>query len=73
MTHAVFCLYILDSYDKATAAYVVGQREKMMEGQRDFIRFRAFNQELIRLHQSQPARHAADLYPDIVRWCRNQR
>ncbi|RYD87878.1 MAG: DUF4932 domain-containing protein [Sphingobacteriales bacterium] len=38
MTHAAFCLYIADTYDKATAGYVITNREELMEGRRNFIR-----------------------------------
>jgi hypothetical protein len=73
MTHAAFCLYVLDAYDKATADFVINNREQMMVDRRNFIRFKEFDRELIRLHQEQPALKLVDLYPLILDWCKQQR
>ena len=70
MTHAVFCLWVLDQYDKSTADFVIGKRESLMTDRRQFIRFREFNRALIALRQANPGRPVADLYPAIVDWCR---
>lgn len=69
MTHALFCLYISDVYDKETADFIIVERVKMMEERRSFIRFKAFNEELMRLHQLDRSRAAADLYTEMLAWC----
>lgn len=51
MTHAVFCLYVLDHYNKQTAEFVIDNREQLMVNKRNFIRFKEFDRELFRLHQ----------------------
>ncbi|HEY9044533.1 MAG TPA: DUF4932 domain-containing protein [Ohtaekwangia sp.] len=70
MTHAVFCLYILSTYDKSTADYVIRQREELMVENRNFIKFKEFNRELIRLSQEHKDLKAVDLYPYILAWCK---
>lgn len=72
-THAVFCLYILDHYDKSTADLVIGRREEIMVSKRNFTRFKAFNAELARLRQEHRDLKVAELYPLILDWCNRQR
>jgi hypothetical protein len=72
MTHAAFCLYIADSYDKPTADLVIDRRVKMMVERRSFIKFKEFNDELIRLHQQYKDMKLQQLYPLILDWCRKQ-
>jgi hypothetical protein len=72
MTHAAFCLYVLDTYDKSTADFVINNREQMMAERRNFIRFREFDRQLIKLHQEQKALKLVDLYPLILDWCKQQ-
>ncbi|MDJ1496060.1 DUF4932 domain-containing protein [Cytophagaceae bacterium DM2B3-1] len=72
MTHAAFCMYISDTYDKATADFVIDNREDLMVSKRDFIRFKEFDRELIRLHQEQKALTLVDLYPLMLNWCKQQ-
>ncbi len=72
MTHALFCVYILDNYEAEDADYVIGKRESLMVDRRNFIHFKEFNQELLRLHREQPAVKMADLYPAILDWCERQ-
>lgn len=69
MTHSVFCLYIMDSYDPATAEYIINNREELMVDYRKFIRFREFNRELMRLHKEYKDKLLPDLYPMILDWC----
>jgi hypothetical protein len=73
MTHAAFCLYVLDSYDPETASFVIDGREQLMVGRRNFIKFKEFNQELIRLHQEHKNLKLTELYPFILAWCKQQR
>ncbi len=72
MTHAVFCLYILDTYDKPTADFVIDNREQLMVNRRNFTRFKQFDKELIRVRQEHKDMKVADLYPYILDWCRKQ-
>lgn len=73
MTHAAFCLYMLDTYDAATAGFVIDHRETMMVSRRNFIRFKEFNRELIRLRKEQKNLTMNELYPLILEWCKTQR
>jgi hypothetical protein len=72
MTHALFCLYIADSYDKPIADFVINNRESLMVNRRNFIRFKEFDRELIRLRQEHKDLKAVDLYPYILDWCKKQ-
>lgn len=72
MTHAAFCLYISDTYDKPTADFVIDNREQLMVARRNFIRFKEFDKELIRLRQEHKELKVVDLYPFILEWCRQQ-
>jgi hypothetical protein len=72
MTHAVFCLYVLETYDKQTADFIIGNRENLMVNRRNFIRFKEFDQELIKLKQAHKDLKVVDLYPLILAWCRKQ-
>jgi hypothetical protein len=64
MTHALFCLYIIDTYNKETADFIISERVKIMVARRKFIRFASFNEELMRLHKIDKSRPAADLSRD---------
>ena len=72
MTHAAFCLYIADNYDQETANFVINNREQLMVNRRNFIRFKEFNQELLRLHKQYKDRKLVELYPYILEWCKGQ-
>nr|WP_294944792.1 DUF4932 domain-containing protein [uncultured Mucilaginibacter sp.] len=68
MTHAVFCLWVMDTYDKATADVVIGLREDLMVNRRKFSKFKEFNQTLMEMHRQQPQTPVADLYKPILAW-----
>lgn len=70
MTHAAFCLWVWDSYDKETADFVVDQREDLMINRRGFIRFKEFNRGLLKLRQEHKELKLVDLYPYIIEWSR---
>jgi len=72
MTHAVFCLYILDVYDKPTAHFVIANREQLMVNRRNFIKFKEFDRELIRLRQEHKDLKVLELYPFILEWSKHQ-
>jgi hypothetical protein len=69
MTHAVFCLYIYDTYDKVTADMVVADRIYMMIDRRGFIKFREFNTALMEIRKANPGKTVAALYPQVIEWC----
>lgn len=72
MTHAVFCLFVRDSYDSTTADFIIAAREKLMVERRNFTRFREFNTELQRLRDANRNLKVSELYPQIITWCRQQ-
>ena len=72
MTHSLFCLYVLDKYDAATADYIIKARETLMVERRYYGRFREFNKELIRLRNENKNIKAVDLFPKILEWCKDQ-
>ena len=72
MTHAVFCLYVWEHYSQETADFIIKKREALMVEARNFIRFREFNRELMRLRQAHKDLTVAALYPSILSWCRPQ-
>lgn len=72
MTHALFCLYVSETYDKLTADFVIDNREDLMVNRRNFIRFKEFDKELIRLRQENKDLKVVDLYPFILEWCKKQ-
>lgn len=72
MTHSLFCLWVLDNYDKEIADFVITKREALMVERRKFSKFREFNRSLIELRQKNKSIKVVDLYPAIIEWCRNQ-
>jgi hypothetical protein len=72
MTHAAFCIYMADSYEKSIADYVIDNRELLMVNRRNFIKFKEFDQELLRLHRQYKDLNMVNLYPMIVAWCKLQ-
>lgn len=72
MTHAAFCLYVEDVYDRETADLVIQKREEMMAGPRNFSKFREFNKELLKLYKEKKPLKLTELYPDILAWCKKQ-
>lgn len=72
MTHAVFCLYVSDTYDKSIADFVIDNREQLMVNRRKFIRFKEFNRELMRIRKEHSDLKVTELYPLILEWSRFQ-
>jgi len=72
MTWAVFCLYIADNYDKETADLVINERESRMTNIRKFIKFKEFDQALLRIRQEHKDLKVVELYPFILNWCKEQ-
>src|SRR5574343_158229 len=61
MTHSVFCIWIIENYDRETAEYVIKERVKMNVEKRGFIKFKEFNDEMIKLKKDNPERTVAEL------------
>jgi len=72
MTHAVFCLWVLDNFDQATADYVIERRESLMVDRRHFNRFKEFDRALINLRKKDKTQKVVSMYPAILDWCRTQ-
>ncbi|SDF42180.1 protein of unknown function [Dyadobacter soli] len=70
MTHALFSLYALDTFDEPTAKFLIARRETMNAENRGFVKFREFNTALIKLKKENADKTVAALYPKIVGWCR---
>jgi hypothetical protein len=72
MTHAVFCLYALDTYDSKAAQAIIEKREDLMINRRGYPKFREFNKTLVELYQRNKETKVADLYPSLLEWCKTQ-
>jgi hypothetical protein len=70
MTWSVFCLYVLDFYNKADAEQIIHERETRMVDKRNFIRFKEFNRALIQIRKEHPGLKVVELYPFILDWCK---
>lgn len=73
MTHSVFCIWILENYDKETADYVISERVKMNAERRGFIKFKAFNDEIMKLKKENSTKTITELYPQIIEWSKQQK
>ena len=72
MTWAVFCLYIADTYDEETTNLVIAERETRMIDKRNFIKFKEFDQALLKIRKEHKNLKVVDLYPFILDWCKQQ-
>lgn len=72
MTHAVFCLWVSEKYEVATADYVIAKRIELNAKYRGFRKFEAFNAELFRLRKTHPGKTVAELYPLMLEWSKTQ-
>lgn len=72
MTHALFCVYVLDNYDQQTARFIIDQRESLMTNRRQFIRFPQFHAKLAELYKNKDEQETViDLYPRILEWAKS--
>lgn len=73
MNWALVSLYHSDHFTgSALTTLTEGVEKRMVEG-RGFSKFRAFNQELLRLYQHRkPGETVSDLYPALFKWSSNQ-
>jgi hypothetical protein len=69
MNYALVTLYYSDIFDKQISEKLRLAVENNMVNFRGFQRFKAFDQELLRLYQTRQAgQTVADLYPAIIAW-----
>ena len=67
MTHALFCLYVQDSYPGEVAGFVIQEREALMD-KRGFNKFKQFNKIILtKLAKESRRRPVADYYPDVLK------
>lgn len=66
MTHALYCLYVQESYPPEVADFVIQNREALMD-RRGFTKFNAFNEIILTSLEKQSRKMMiADCYPDIL-------
>jgi hypothetical protein len=73
MTHAVYLLYTNEKLSASEQLEVEKAKINSMVNIRKFIKFDAFYQQLKQRYQSKKANETlADLYPQIMEWCKNE-
>lgn len=68
MTWAVFTLYAADAYEPEAFRELISRMERQMQERRAFVRFRAFNRELLRLYRERQPETVRELYAPILSW-----
>ena len=68
MTFALFSLYCIENFPSDDVKTYIPRMERMMTKHRGFINFDAFNQELIRIYESNPAITVDDIYVQMFDW-----
>lgn len=71
MTHALFSLYAIDTFDASTAKFLIARREALNVEGRGFAKFREFNAALMKIKKENPDTAVSDLYPKVIDWCRS--
>ena len=67
MTHALFCLYVQESYSEEIANFVIQDREALMD-RRGFNKFKQFNKILLtRLEKESRRKPVAEYYPEVLK------
>jgi hypothetical protein len=64
-THSLFCLYVEETYNEATAKKVIADRVRLME-RRGFYRFAAFNTAFSSLRKANPSQTIYELYGRMI-------
>lgn len=73
MTHGVYLLYTNAKYAKEDQEVIKKHRIRLMSELRKYHRFEDFYTQLEKLYLSKPSNKTlADLYPDIIEWCKRQ-
>lgn len=65
MTHAVFCRYVRQTFDKKAALKIIESRIDLMVNRRKYLKFREFTDKLISLDNRKKVK---ELYPEILNW-----
>ena len=68
MTHALFCIYIIEKFQPKDAKIIIDNRIKLMNELRGFHQFKEFMEYLIILKKINPNRPIKDLYQEIINW-----
>jgi len=69
MTWAVFGLYVYDRFGEAAYREMMAQPIDFMEKSRGFVKFGAFNRQLLNLFQKHRGEQKVpDLYPEMLEW-----
>lgn len=72
MTWGLFSLYCLDSFSDNDARQFIPLMEIQMVSDRNFVRFKEFNQHLIKLYEGNHNISIYDLYDSILKWCMDE-
>lgn len=73
MNYGLVALYYSDIFDTKAFETLNTDMENAMVGSRGFQKFKAFNQELLRLYRNKkPTQTIADLYPAMIDWASRQ-
>jgi hypothetical protein len=71
MTHAVYLLYIKDTYGETEYETVAASKIKGMVTSRKYYRFKEFYETLLQLYLTKaPNATITDLYPAIIKYCK---
>jgi hypothetical protein len=73
MTWALFSLYCLDNFPNNDARQFIQKMEKQMTNSRNFIKFKEFNQQLIKIYKDNPNINMNDLYDKVLKWCMDEK
>lgn len=72
MTWAVFTLYCYDNFEKGDFAIINQSVENQMINSRGFIRFREFNQYLLKLYQQDRTMKSKAFFAKMLDWAKDQ-
>lgn len=72
MTFAVFSLYCIDHFEQKDIDIFMPKMEHQMSELRHFIKFREFNQQLIKIYLSNRSATPQELYDQVLDWAEMQ-
>lgn len=73
MTWGLFSLYCLDNFPSNDARQSIQKMEKQMTNSRNFIKFKEFNQQLIKIYKDNPNIKMNDIYDKVLKWCMDEK
>jgi hypothetical protein len=73
MTWGLFSLYCLDNFPSNDARQSIQKMEKQMTNSRNFIKFKEFNQQLIKIYKDNPNINMNDIYDKVLKWCMDEK